>query len=127
MDQHMLCALAAGKDRHMIIITGVTSEGWNNTEGQCLAYVGSQSAWDLLGAGSQNNMIIHLDGHAILPSDMEYILDYCDVHLFGRKREEIASDLSAMKGNLFLEANRDRLGPEFDAFEKEIRSALYGA
>lgn len=127
VDQHMLCALAAGKDRHMIIITGITSEGWNNTEGQCLAYVGSQSVWDLLGAGSQNNMIIHLDGHAILPSDMEYILDYCDVHLFGRKREEIASDLSAMKGNLFLEANRDRLGPEFDAFEKEIRSALCGA
>ncbi len=124
VDQHMLCALAAGTDRHMIIITGITSEGWNNTEGQCLAYTASQSAWDLLGAGDRNNMIIHLDGHAILPSDMEMILDYCDVHLFGKSREEIGTSLSGMKGNLFLQANRDRLGPEFDLFEREIASIL---
>ena len=42
VDQHMLCALAAGKGRHLIVITGITSEGWNNTEGQCLAYIASQ-------------------------------------------------------------------------------------
>ena len=75
VDQHMLCALAAGKDRHMIVVTGIISEGWNNTEGQCLAWIASQPVWDLLGAGEQNNMIIHLDGHAILPSDMEKILE----------------------------------------------------
>ena len=126
VDQHMLCALAAGKDRHMIIITGITSEGWNNTEGQCLAYTASQGVWDLLGAGDRNNMIIHLDGHAILPSDMEMILDYCDVHLFGKDREAVGTDLSAMKGNLFLVNNRERLGPEFDRYEKEIRSILSG-
>ena len=124
VDQHMLCALAAGKDRHMIIITGITSEGWNNTEGQCLAYTASQGVWDLLGAGDRNNMIIHLDGHAILPSDMEMILDYCDVHLCGKDRETVGSDLSAMKGNLFLVNNRERLGPEFDRYEAEIRSVL---
>ena len=127
VDQHMLCALAAGGDRHLIIITGITSEGWNNTEGQCLAYTASQGVWNLLGAGEQNNMIIHLDGHAILPSDMNMILDYCDVHLFGKDRETVASDLSAMKGNLFLANNRERLGPEFDRYEAEIRSILSGA
>lgn len=119
VDQHMLCALAAGKDRHLIIITGITSEGWNNTEGQCLAYIASQPVWDLLGAGDRNNMIIHLDGHAILPSDMEQILDYCDVHLRGKSRDEAKSDLSGMKGQLFLEHNRDRLDPAFDLFIKE--------
>ncbi|MBQ6515090.1 MAG: hypothetical protein IJI09_10245 [Clostridia bacterium] len=119
VDQHMLCALAAGKDRHLIIITGITSEGWNNTEGQCLAYIASQPVWDLLGAGDQNNMIIHLDGHAILPSDMEQILDYCDVHLRGKGRDEIKSDLPAMKGQLFLKDNRDRLDPVFDLFKEE--------
>ena len=119
VDQHMLCALAAGKDRHLIIITGITSEGWNNTEGQCLAYIASQPVWDLLGAGDQNNMIIHLDGHAILPSDMEQILDYCDVHLLGKGRDEIKSDLSAMKGQLFLKYNRDRLDPVFDLLTEE--------
>ena len=124
VDQHMLCALAAGKGRHLIVITGITSEGWNNTEGQCLAYIASQPVWDLLGAGDQNNMIIHLDGHAILPSDMETILDYCDVHLLGKRRDGSASALSGMKGRLFLEENRDRLDPAFDAYEKEIRTIL---
>ena len=119
VDQHMLCALAAGKGRHLIVITGITSEGWNNTEGQCLAYIASQPVWDLLGAGDQNNMIIHLDGHAILPSDMEQILDYCDVHLLGKSRDEIKSDLSAMKGQLFLKYNRDRLDPVFDLLTEE--------
>ncbi len=116
VDQHMLCALTAGKDRHLIIVTGITSEGWNNTEGQCLAYLASQPVWDLLGAGDQNNMIVHLDGHAILPSDMEYILDYCDVHLFGKNPDEISSDLSEMKGNLFLIHNRDKLDRQFEPF-----------
>ena len=125
VDQHMLCALAAGKDRHLIIVTGITSEGWNNTEGQCLAYVASQPVWDLLGAGDQNNMIIHLDGHAILPSDMETILDYCDVRLLGK--ETAARSFSGMKGRLFLEDNRGRLDPAFDAFEPAIRSILRDA
>ena len=119
VDQHMLCALAAGKNRHLIVVTGITSEGWNNTEGQCLAYTASQPVWDLLGAGDQNNMIIHLDGHAILPSDVEQILDYCDVHLLGKGRDEIKSDLSAMKGQLFLKHNRNRLDPVFDLFTEE--------
>ena len=124
VDQHMLCALAAGKDRHLIVITGITSEGWNNTEGQCLAYIASQPVWDLLGAGDQNNMIIHLDGHAILPSDMECILDYCDVHLRGKGRDDVQGGLSGMKGQLFLKHNRGRLDPAFDLFETEIQSAL---
>ena len=124
VDQHMLCALAAGRDRHLIIITGITSEGWNNTEGQCLAYVASQPVWDLLGAGDQNNMIIHLDGHAILPSDMKAVLDYCDVHLAGKGKAAVSGKLSGMKGRFFLEDNRDRLDPAFDRYEAEIRSIL---
>jgi len=113
VEQHMLAALVASPRRHMIIVTGIESEGWNNTEGQCLAYVASQPAWDLLGCGGQNNMLIHLNGHAILPSDMVYILDYCDVHLYGKSPDEVESDLSQMKGNLFLEHNRDVLHPYF--------------
>ena len=124
VDQHMLCALAAGKDRHLIVVTGIMSEGWNNTEGQCLAWLASQPVWNLLGAGGQNQMIIHLDGHAILPSDLDMILDYCDVHLFGKDRKAVGTDLSAMRGNLFLAENRERLDPAFDRYEAEIRSVL---
>ena len=110
VDQHMLCALMAAPDRHLIIVTGITSEGWNNTEGQCLAYAASQPVWDLLGCGSQNNMLIHLDGHAILPSDMQAILDYCDVYLRGASP---AIDPDGMRGNLFLRHNRNVLDPLF--------------
>ena len=99
-DQHMLAALTAAPDRHMIIVTGVVSEEWNNVEGQVMAFVGSQPAWDILGAGEQNNMIVHLNGHAILQSDMELILDYADQVLYGREPER---DLSVMKTNVFMQ------------------------
>ncbi len=99
-DQHMLAALTAAPDRHMIIVTGVVSEEWNNVEGQTMAFVGSQPAWDMIGAGSQNNMIVHLNGHAILRSDMELILDYADQVLYGLEPQR---DLSVMKTNVFME------------------------
>ena len=113
VDQHMLCALAAGKGRHLILVTGITSEGWNNTEGQCLAYVKAQPAWDLLGCGDQNNMLIHLDGHAVLPSDLEQILDYCDVYLLGVPPEKLPGGLPRMKADFFLRDNRGVLDPLF--------------
>ena len=55
-------------------------------------------------------MIIHLDGHAILPSDMQAILDYCDVSLRGMPRPV---DPDGMRGNLFLRHNRNVLDPLF--------------
>lgn len=113
VDQHMLCALVAAPDRHLIIVTGIESEGWNNTEGQCLAYAASQPVWDLLGCGDQNNMLIHLNGHAILPEDMQAILDYCDVHLYGKDPAQVETNLADMKGNLFLVENRDVLHEYF--------------
>ncbi|MBR4458870.1 MAG: hypothetical protein IKS31_07925 [Clostridia bacterium] len=109
VDQHMLCALAAGPGRHLILVTGITSEGWNNTEGQCLAWCASRPVWDLLGIGGNSNILIHLDGHAILPSDMEAILDYCDSRLLGRGEAEP----QPMDGAVFLRDNRDRLDPLF--------------
>lgn len=106
-DQHFLAALCADPDRHYIIVTGVLSEEWNNVEGQTMAFVGAQPAWDLLGAGSQNNMIVHLNGHAILRSDMELIIDYCKQVMYGIPAER---DLSVMKTNVFMEEqNASRL------------------
>lgn len=119
VDQHMLCALAAGKDRHLMIVTGIVSEGWNNTEGQCLAYAAAQPVWDLLGCGEQNNMLIHLDGHAILRSDMETILDYCDIHLLHKAAEGTKGSLKRIKGELFLQENRNVLDPLFDGYTKQ--------
>ena len=99
-----------------LTVTGITSEGWNNTEGQCLAYIASQPVWDLLDCGDQNNMLIHLDGHAILRPDMETILDYCDVHLSGIPPEGARGGPARMKGNLFLQNNRALLDPLFEPY-----------
>ena len=99
-DQHFLAALCADPQRHFILVSGILSEEWNNVEGQVMAAVGAQPAWDLLGASGNNNMIIHLSGHAILRSDMELILDYCDQAFYGI---EPARDLSVMKTNVFME------------------------
>lgn len=99
-DQHFLAALCADPDRHYIVVTGILSEEWNNVEGQTMAFLGAQPAWDLVGASDNNNMIVHLNGHAILPSDMELILDYCDKAFYGI---EPTRDLSVMKTNVFME------------------------
>ena len=99
-DQHFLAALCADPKRHYIVVTGILSEPWNNVEGQAMAYAGAQPAWDLVGAPENNNMIVHLEGHAILPSDMELILDYCDQAFYGQTPER---DLSVMKTNVLLE------------------------
>ncbi len=99
-DQHFLAALCADPQRHFILVTGILSEGWNNVEGQAMAWLGAQPAWDLLGASENNNMIVHLNGHAILQEDMALILDYCDQVLYGK---EPTLDLSVMKTNVFLE------------------------
>ena len=114
VDQHMLCALIAGADRHLITVTGITSEGWNNTEGQCLAWLAAQPAWDLLGAGGQNHILIHLDGHAILREDMAAILDYCDARLLGRPGP--GPESPPMGAEVFLEDNRSVLDPAFDPY-----------
>ena len=100
-DQHFLAALCAAENRHYILVSGVISEAWNNVEGQVMAVAGAQPAWDLLGVGGNNSMIIHLDGHAILESDMALILDYADQVLYGKAP---ARDLSVMKNNMFLPA-----------------------
>ena len=105
----LTAALAA-----VLPLTGITSEGWNNTEGQCLAWLAAQPAWDLLGAGGQNHILIHLDGHAILPEDMAAILDYCDARLLGKPGT--GTESTPMGAELFLEDNRSVLDPAFDPY-----------
>lgn len=112
VDQHMLCALIAGPGRHLIAVTGITSEGWNNTEGQCLAWAASRPAWELLGVGGNTHFLVHLDGHAILPSDLDAILEYCDGALLDKKD----AAPPPMDGALFLRHNRDRLDPLFGPY-----------
>lgn len=116
VDQHMLLALIAGENRHLIVVTGITSEGWNNTEGQCLAWLASKPAWRLLGVEDQTNILIHLDGHAILTTDMDAILDYCDVKLLGHDPASVPTDLTSMQGQLFLVENRDALDEAFGPY-----------
>ena len=40
---------------------------------------------------------IHKQGHAVLLSDMEKILDYCDVMLYGKNPDDVETDLQSLK------------------------------
>lgn len=100
VEQQMLAALSAAPDRYFIAITGIISEAWNCAEGQVITVKLAQPAYDLVGAGDHVGIIVHLNGHAILESDMVTILDYLDVMLYGK---EAASDLSVMQHNLFMD------------------------
>ena len=66
------------------------------------------------------------NGDAIVRSDMEYILDYCDVHLRGASPEQTAHDPDRMKGNLFLRDNREALDPLFAPYLAETGSGEAG-
>lgn len=100
VEQDMLVALSASPDRYFIAITGIISEAWNCAEGQVITVKKAQPAYDIVDASDHVGIIVHLNGHAILESDMVTILDYLDVQLYGK---EAASDLSVMQNNLFME------------------------
>ena len=50
---------------------------------------------------------------AVLPSDLEQILDYCDVYLLGVPPEKLPGGLPRMKADFFLRDNRGVLDPLF--------------
>lgn len=106
VDQHYLASLVADPNRYLFMITGVTSENWNGAESQTLTYAAAKQVFDMLGAGDNINICTHLDGHSVEVSDMQYLLDYCDVKLYNKSENDIDSDLREIKTNVFLnEAN----------------------
>ena len=96
VDQHELAALIAGEGRYLFMVSSITEEDWVNAVAMGCTYLEAKKVFDFLGMRSHACLREHLKGHAILLSDMEKLLDYCD-KIFGRATsyeiQEIANGL----------------------------------
>lgn len=95
-DQHHLAALVACRERYLYFIASASGEDWTNPAAMHRTYAETAKVYDFLGISDHICMAIHLQGHAILLSDMEKLLDYCDVMLLGEK-EKPESGLDSLK------------------------------
>lgn len=103
VDQHFLAALSAAPDRYLFIIHSVIGEDWTNPAAMTLTYIASKKLFDFLELGEHIKLCVHLKGHAILLSDMEVLLDYCDFVWFHKKTEETEQVLNQLGSSVFLE------------------------
>jgi hypothetical protein len=104
VDQHFLAALIADPSRYLFIITGVIGEDWTNPAGMNLTYAAAKEVYDLLGISDHIMLSVHLQGHAITLEDMEALLDYCDIHLYGADPRNLKTDLRTKRTSVYFNA-----------------------
>lgn len=102
-DQHHLAALVADKNRYLFFISGMLGEDWVNPAASSLTYAATRKVYEFLGVADQVCLCEHLNGHAVLLSDMVKLLDYCDVKLFGKSNEEVSTDFATIYRSVFWE------------------------
>ena len=104
MDQHELCSLVAEEDRYLFIIGSCIYEDWVNAPAMWYSYIGAKQVFDSLGLGDHIAINIHQQGHAVIAEDIEYMTDYFDYHVYGKKPEMELDDLTtsvfALDGNV---------------------------
>ena len=112
-DQHHLAALVADKNRYLFLISGMLGEDWVNPAASAVTYAATRQLYEFLGLEDHVCLCEHLQGHAVLLSDMVKLLDYCDVMLYGELQEEKESDFDTIRHSVFLE-------------EKNLDKQVYG-
>ncbi|MDR0964299.1 MAG: hypothetical protein LBM60_06760 [Clostridium sp.] len=115
VDQHFLAALSAAPDRILFIITGILGEDWTNPAAMSLTYAATREAYRMLGLEDHLYLRVHLQGHAILLSDMERLLDVCDVHFHKVSAYQGETDLSAIRTSVFID-DKNYDAEVFDAY-----------
>lgn len=116
-DQHYLAALCADPDRYLVMVGSATNEDWVNAPSMNMSYLAARGIYDTLGLSDHLAYNVHLTTHGIILQDMAYLLDYCDVMLYGKNEDEIATDLRDIKTNVFLnEDNYDRYAEDYDPY-----------
>lgn len=114
VDQYMLASLCADEDRYLFIIGSCISEDWVNAPSMHLCYKATKSIYDFLGLEENIAINIHIEGHAVIAEDMNYMIDYFNHHVYGK---EPTLDLTDLTTSVFEEdKNYD---PIFDEFNKE--------
>lgn len=113
VEQYMLAALCAEEDRYLFIIASCIHEDWVNAPSMHLCYKAARSVYGFLGLEKHIAVNIHKEGHAVTGEDMRYLIDYFNLHVYG-KEPRLA--LSALTSSVFEEeANYD---PLFDSFSE---------
>lgn len=89
VDQHQLAGLIADENRYLFIIASAFGEDWTNPAAMYETYKETCKINEFLNLRDHICMDIHLKGHAVLVEDMEKILDFCDVKLYGKSWSEV--------------------------------------
>lgn len=102
-DQHHLAALSADKDRYLFLISGMLGEDWVNPAASGVTYAAARKVYEFLGLAENICLCEHLQGHAVLLSDMVKLLDFCEVMLYGAKKESVETNLAELYRSVFWE------------------------
>ncbi len=71
IDQHLLCSLVAEKGRYLFIIGSCIGEDWVNSPAMRECFRKAGEIFSALGCGDNIAANFHLQGHAVIPEDME--------------------------------------------------------
>jgi hypothetical protein len=80
-DQHFLLALVAPRPLLSIDAAG---DFWANPDGTRASHLGALPVYEFLGAGGKLSMFIRPGGHLLADEDWRVLLDFTDLHFFGK-------------------------------------------
>ncbi|MBP3351536.1 MAG: hypothetical protein J6L65_03940 [Lachnospiraceae bacterium] len=102
-DQHHLAALVADPNRYLFLISGMLGEDWVNPAASAVTYAATKQVYEFLGLSDHVCLCEHLQGHAVLLTDMVKLLDYCDVMLYEKKAQDVETDFDTIHTSVFWE------------------------
>ncbi len=109
LEQYMLSALCGRGNRYLVISGSYCDEDWVNAPAMWMNYLASKDLFEYMGIADHLAVCLHASGHMVTDSDLVYLLDFADYHLYGKTP---ASNLSDLTISLYaLPQNAD---PEFE-------------
>lgn len=105
LEQYMLPALCADKNRLYFVIASCINEDWVNAPSMWACCRVDEKIFDFLGVRENLAVNIHKEGHAVIGEDMGYMIEFFNEKVYGIKSDK---DLSALTTSVFEErANKD--------------------
>lgn len=109
LEQYMLSALCGRGGRYLFISGSYCDEDWVNANAMWMNYLASKDLFEYMGISDHLAVCLHETGHMVTQRDLEYLLDFADYHLYGKKPVSKLADLTTSLYALPQNAN-----PEFE-------------
>ena len=109
LEQYMLSALCGRGGRYLFISGSYCDEDWVNAAAMWMNYLASKDMFEYMGIADHLAVCLHETGHMVTPRDLEYLLDFADYHLYGKKPAVNLADLTTS-----LYALPQNADPEFE-------------